>query len=199
MTQDELLDAAIDEAIAVCDAIYPQLVSLDEGWVTINGSPVFIGDGGEGEPLSKKEIAQLSHRGGSKYEQDIAEQAEIDLSKHLGMTKSPDNRPFDLTEPGIGIEVKCFISNSNSKITMKKPAVQRKIDAVKELKLKRTYTVVVDRRTYDEAGKITGVAGPEKYYVRDGYGGFRLNTMKEVTIPELKAYIAKRGTGRFSL
>ena len=35
--------------------------------------------------------------------------------------------------------------------------------------------------------------------VRDGYGSFRLNSMKQVTIPQLKAYIVKRSSGRFSL
>jgi hypothetical protein len=127
MTQDELLDAAIDEAIAVCDAIYPQLVSLDEGWVTINGSPVFIGDGGEGEPLSKKEIAQLLHRGGSTgfAGEDENMKESLRVTKHASLLQP-------MYRKGKKLVAKMFARQEEHVISGLKPSIQWLIDSLKE-------------------------------------------------------------------
>ena len=181
------------ELIEAADALSEMLeaLMLREEWVTIDGRHIDIGAGGEGVPLSKSDIAKLAHRGGSKHEQDIAEDSEKRLAEGLGMTRTKDNSPFDLQEGKIGIECKCFVSNTNDKVTMKREAMERKVAAIKAAKLKKTFTVVVDRRG--------DLADSPKYYIRDGYGSFRLGTMTEMSLPEMKAHIAKRGTGKFSL
>ena len=181
------------ELIEAADALSDVLedLILREDWVTINGQHIDIGAGGEGVPLSKSDLAKLAYRGGTKHEQDIAEDSEKRLAEGLGMARTKDNSPFDLQEGKIGIEIKTFVSNTNDKCTQKAEAMARKVEAIKASKLTKTFTVVADRRG--------DLAASPKYYVRDGFGSFRLGTMKEVTIPELKLYINKRGTGRFSL
>ncbi len=149
---------------------------VKEGWVTINGQHIDIGDGGNGVPLSRSQIAKLSHQGGKKADQVIAEKTEHELSAALGMKKSPDNDPFDLTTKTVGVEVKTLTTGKNDKVTMKGEAIARKDEAVKSLKLKRTYTVVVDKRP---AGVGTST-GQIRYFVREGYGSFRVGSMTEV-------------------
>lgn len=148
---------------------------VKEGWVTINGQHLDIGDGA-GVPLSKSDLAKLAYRGGTKAEQDVAEQTEHELSQALGMKKSPDNTPFDLTTKTVGVEVKTLTTGTNDKITMKGEAIARKDAGVKAMKLKRTYTVVVDKRP---AGVGTST-GQTRYFVREGYGSFRVGSMTEV-------------------
>jgi hypothetical protein len=148
---------------------------VKEGWVTINGQHIDIGDGA-GLPLSKSDLAKLAYRGGTKAEQDVAEQTEHELSQALGMKKSPDNTPFDLTTKTVGVEVKTLTTGTNDKITMKGEAIARKDAGVKAMKLKRTYTVVVDKRP---AGVGTST-GQTRYFVREGYGSFRVGSMTEV-------------------
>ena len=167
------LAALIDEAAEICDhATDIMAVAMAEGWVTIRGRHVDIGDGA-GELPTKAEIARMSHRGGNKAEQDIAERMEHHLSQALGMPKSPDNKPFDLQNKKVGIEVKTLVSNTNDKITMKADAVARKNAEVARAKLSRAYTVVVDAR----GEKL-------RYFVRAGYGSFRLKSMTEVADTE---------------
>jgi len=160
-------------------------IQLREGWVTINGAHVFIDDSGivtKGPKAfigqsHKSLLAKAAHKGGSKAEQDIAEQTEHELSKALGMTKSADNKPFDLFTKKVGVEVKTLTTGTNDKITMKAEAVARKDAGVKKMKLARTYTVVVDKRP---AGVGTST-GSTRYFVRAGYGSFRVGSMTEVS------------------
>lgn len=155
----------------------------------INGHPVLISDApGQGRPqgqqstISKQEIAKLAHAGGDKHHQDIAEEVENHLAAALGMPKSPDNRPFDLQTKTVGVEVKTLVSNTNDKITMSKEAVARKNAEVKASGLKKTFTVVVDRR-----------ASTPKYFIRAGFGSFRIGSMTEVPDTNgLQSFMRKR-------
>ena len=167
---------------------------LTEGWVTINGAHVFINPQGivSKGPAAfvgkshKSLIAGLSHRGGTKAEQHIAEETEVELALGLRMDKSPNNKPFDLTTKEVGVEVKTMTSGANDKITMKAEAVASKDASMKALKLKRAYTVVVDKRP-SGVGTSTGST---RYFVKEGYGSFRVGSMTEVKgISGLKGFI----------
>lgn len=138
------------------------------GWVTIHGRPVFIGDEGGGESLSKADLAKLSYRGGTKAEQDIADKTEIELSVELGIPRTANNKPFDLQNNRVGVEVKTMVSNTNDKITMNKEARERKTEEAASQGLK-AFTVVVDKR-----------GGKPRYFVREGFGSFRVHSMTEV-------------------
>lgn len=182
-TPDEVLESFEDAEIDL---------ALRENWVTIDGRHIDIGADNAGERLSKSEIAKSAYNGGGvKGHQDIAEASEHELSKGLGLAKSDDNRPFDLFQGKTGIEIKTFLTNGNDKITMSKDAIGRKVAFIKANKLTRTYTIVADKRG--------DLASSPKYYIRDGYGSFRLGTMTEMSMAGMKTYIAKRGTGKFSL
>jgi hypothetical protein len=180
----ESLDRLIDRIDADMD--------LREGWVTIDGTHVFINNAGEitkgpasmigkqhtdlHKTVSKSDKAKLAYRGGTKAEQDIAEETERELAAGLGMEKSPDNKPFDLFTKKVGAEVKTLTSGLNDKITMKAEAIANKDAGVKSLKLKSTYTIVVDKRP---AGIGTST-GETRYFVRAGYGSFRVGSMTQV-------------------
>lgn len=178
----ELIEAANELA---------SLLELREEWVTINGVHVDIGADGNvlagpkgwvGKPppggaksksgtISKSELAKQNYKGGDHHEQMIAEKMENHLAKELGMKKSPDNKPFDLFGSKYAVEVKTLVSNTNDKITMNRAAIERKDAFVKESGLK-PFTVVVDARTKTPS-----------YYVRSGYGSFRLGSMMKVSSP----------------
>lgn len=150
-------------------------VFINDTGVVTKGPAALMGkthDGGTSSVAtkSKSDIAKAAHAGGSKHEQQMAEQTELELSHALGMPKSADNKAFDLQSKTVGIEVKTVVSGKNSKITMSKDAVARKNAEVASAKLKRTYTVVVDKRN------------PEShvFYVRPGFGSFRLGSMTQV-------------------
>jgi hypothetical protein len=102
-------------------------------------------------------------------EQREADRTEIEMSKATGIPRTGDNLPFDLHGKGVGIEVKTLLSNSNDKITMHKDAIERKIRAAKENKLK-VFTVVVDKRG----------GGRPAYYLRKGVGSFRIGNMERI-------------------
>jgi phosphohistidine phosphatase len=184
----ELADAGLQlaEALQVDDESDVYLV---EGWVTINGSHVFINDLGivtKGPShfigLSHKAaIARSSYSGGDKRQQDIAEKMENHLASALGMKKSPDNKPFDLFGTKYAVEVKTLVSNTNGKITMNAAAIARKDAFIKESGLK-PFTVVVDAR---------GVK--PTYFVRAGYGSFRLGSMTAAASPSVIRSIMKGG------
>lgn len=195
MTPQDNLVAALDDLAGILAGL-----ALREGWVTIDGAHVFIGDDGvitkgpaaligkthtaksRVTPASKSDIAKLAHGGGSKHEQDLAEQTEHELSTGLGMPKSPDNKPFDLQTKTVGVEIKTLVSNTNDKITMSKSAMAHKNAEVAKSGLKKTFTVVADKRT-----------STTKYFIRAGYGSFRIGSMTEVADHAgLSAFMRKR-------
>ncbi len=183
--QKEELAEAAESLAALAESLLSETadIELAEEWVTINGQHIDIGVDGE---VSKSLLAKLNYRGGTKAEQDIAEQTEHELAVGLGMTKSADNKPFDLFTKTVGVECKALTSGGNDKITMKADAVARKDAGVKAMKLKRTYTVVVDKRP-----KGVGTStGETRYFVRAGYGSFRTGNMTEVAdLPALKRFM----------
>ena len=109
-----------------------------------------------------------------KEKQAEADRMEQHLSKALGIPRTSDNKPFDLTNGKVGVEVKCAIDQKNSKITMSKAALARKMEAVKQTGVKG-YTVLADKR-----------GGNTQYYVKQGFGSFRVGSMTQVTLPDLK-------------
>ena len=142
-------------------------VPLREGWVTIDGHPLFIG----GEDSTKAEIARKNYVPANGKEQRIADEAEKELAKGLGLDRTPDNSPFDLKTGKVAVEVKTLISNKNDKITMSKDARARKLTEAAGPPKLRTYTVVADKRT----------PGATKYYYSGGVGSFRLGSMQQAS------------------
>lgn len=182
MTPQDNLVAALNDLAGILAGL-----ALREGWVTIDGAHVFIGDDGvitkgpahligkapgaksRVTPMTKSEIASANTNTAKKGEQAIAEQTEHELSAGLGMPKMPDNKPFDLQTKTVGVEIKTLISNTNDKITMSKSALAKKAAEVKSAGLKKTFTVVADKRS-----------STTKYFIRAGVGSFRIGSMTEV-------------------
>lgn len=188
-------DAWIGEANAYLDMLAESAgVDLREGWVTIDGTHVFIGEDGTitkgpkalvgkhqselHKPMSKADKARLAHQGGKKEDQDIAEQTEKELAAGLGVEKSGNNRPFDLFTKKVAIEVKTKTIGKNNEISIKASAVANKAKYAAENKPSRTYLLIVDKRP---AG-IGSSTGQTRYFVRAGYGGGtnRMGSMTEV-------------------
>jgi len=115
----------------------------------------------------------------TKADHAKAELQEQRLARGLGLERTGDNQPFDLVGNKVAVELKTLISNTNDKITMRKDALQRKVEAAKSMKAKM-YTVVADAR-----------AGSTKYFVREGVGSFRLSSMTQTTLNELKLILKK--------
>ena len=161
----------------------------DEGdhWVTIRGQRVLIGSDGQPKGGNPKLLGQLRDRAllaKSTYKPvtvektAIADKSEADIAKALGIPRTGNNKPFDLQCKKFGIEVKTFIDQTNSKVTMHGESLQRKLEAIKTFGLKGAYTVVADKR-----------GGRTQYYVKQGLGSFRLNSLTPVTLSQLKAAI----------
>jgi hypothetical protein len=112
-------------------------------------------------------------------EQKIADEQERIVARALGMPRTPDNSEFDLMTPAIGVELKTMIKQANDKITMSKAALARKMEHIRAAGPGfRAFTVVADRR-----------GGSTRYFVREGVGSFRLGTMEQVTLPQLRALV----------
>lgn len=108
-------------------------------------------------------------------EQRTADRTEQKLSDALGVPRTADNSAFDLRNDDVGIEVKTLLSNTNSKITMNKAALGRKLGEARAEGLK-TFTVVADMRGRTNA----------QYYVTNRLGSLRLGGMTKVTLTELR-------------
>ena len=159
--------------------------SHEGSWVTIAGQHILIG--ADGKPLAgnpkvfgRKVSAKVERARGSAvltgaHEQRIADKAEEKLSKALGIPRTANNSAFDLHNDDVGVEVKAMVTGANSKITMNKTAIGRKLAEAQAEGLK-VFTVVADMRGRSSA----------KYYVREGVGSFRLGSMKPVGLSELK-------------
>ena len=136
-------------------------------------------------PLSAKaQLAQRAYVSANYQEQKIADEQERILSSALGLARTPDNSTFDLlpADEHVAVEVKTMIKQKNDKITMAGDALARKIDFISE-RMKtnpafRAYTVVADKR-----------GGPTRYYIRQGVGSFRLNTMRQASINQMNEII----------
>jgi hypothetical protein len=144
------------------------------------------GEGGfEFKPSEKMKRAMESAVRTGQKEQAIADRSEAVLSEALGIPRTANNSAFDLRNDDTGIEVKTLVSTAhegnNVKITMSKAALGRKLAEQRAEGLKG-YTVVVDRR----AGGMTGRA---TYYVKEGFGSFRLTSMTKVSLSQLREIV----------
>jgi HK97 family phage portal protein len=147
-----------------------------DGWVTINGTPVFIGTS-EGNLSAKQKAAIASRKPCGKDKQDIAEKSEAKVSKALGLPRTKDNSAFDLRNDDVGVEIKTMVDGKSDKITMSKAALSRKLGEAQAEGLK-TFTVVADAR-----------GGATKYYVSNKLGSIRLGSMVRATLPEIKEMV----------
>ena len=129
--------------------------------------------------LSRSERARLSYKPSTQAKQAIADKSETELSKKLGMDRTPDNSPFDLIMPGVGVEVKTLIDNKNDKITMHPESRRRKEEAARKEK-RKMFTVVIDKRAPKPA-----------YYFAEGVGAFRIRSMQKAKdVNHLKEMLA---------
>lgn len=136
--------------------------------------------------------ASMTHKFGVR-EQAISDQTEIELSKALDIPRTEDtpgvtNAPFDLQNDKLGVEVKTLHFNTNDKLTVKPDARARKDAEVARTGIK-PYTVVADKRQ--------SLDHPD-YYMREGYGSFRIGNMQRVpSLVQLKALL-KGESGYFN-
>ncbi len=101
------------------------------------------------------------------------------------MPRTGDNRAFDLQSRKYGVEIKSIVSGANEKVTMNAKARTLKAEAERDHGIKG-YTLVVDKRP---AG-IGSSTGTTRYFVKQGYGSFRLGAMTQVKSPAAaKAFI----------
>ena len=159
-------------------------------WVTINGRHIPLNADGTldmshlAKPSERVQRAMKSAVRTGQHEQAIADRSESVLSKAIGLPRTRDNSAFDLRNDEIGIEVKTLVNGKNEKITMSKAALGRKL-AEQRADGIRGYTVVVDRRS-------GGMEGAAKYFFREGFGSFRLNSMTPTTLAGLKTLVAMK-------
>lgn len=127
------------------------------------------GPGSGRRPYGKKEKdverqkrALATYVPSNKASQIKAELNEKRLAQVVGGQHLGDHQPFDvvIAKLRIGFEVKTKNEGKKNTITMHPSSLQRKLDAVKSMKLKKVFTVVFD----DRVGKI--------YYAK-GVGSFK--------------------------
>ncbi len=141
-----------------------------------------IGEFGEGESARVTRAVASQVRTGQK-EQAIADKSEKVLSDAIGVPRTGNNSAFDLRNDDVGIEVKTLINGKNEKITMSKAALGRKLAEQRADGIKG-FTVVVDRR----AG---GLSGKGTYYVKEGFGSFRVSSMTKISLGDLKELVTR--------
>ena len=136
----------------------------------------------EFKPSERVQRAMAGYVATNAREQRMADQTEIEMAKAIGIPRTGDNLPFDLHGKGFGIEIKTVISGTHDKITMNKAAIERKLAAAKENKLK-VFTVVVDKRGVVEGHRPV-------YYVKPGVGSFRIGSMEKMgSLTELRTRV----------
>ncbi len=180
-----------------------EAVDLEEGWVTMDGAHVFIGEDGVitkgpaglvGQAhhgpvvaMSKSEIAKATYSGGLKVHQDLGDKTAREVSKALGIPETSDNKAFDVENKKYGIEVKTLVTQKNEKITMNKYAQSLKAARQKEAKLK-AFTVVIDKRPKG----LGSSTGETRIFVKQGFGSFRVGSMTEVkSMGAIKGFMRK--------
>jgi hypothetical protein len=130
-------------------------------------------------PSEKVLRAQSAYVSANYAEQKIADEQERIVASALGLPRTPDNQEFDMKTPHLGVELKTMVKQTNDKITMSKTALAKKVDSIQAAGPGfRAFTVVADKR-----------GGSTRYYYREGVGSFRLGTMHQVSLPQLKSII----------
>lgn len=182
----------LDLAEAVGDDGEFDNLDLREGWVTMDGAHVFIGDGGvitkgpahlmgktpksgATAKMSKADIAKHTYSGGLKEHQILGDKTASEIGEAIGVPLTSNNKAFDLESKKYGIEVKTLITQNNDKVTMNSYARQLKQERQDSAGLK-SFTVVVDKRP---AG-LGSSTGTTRYFVKSGFGSFRVGSMTEV-------------------
>lgn len=128
----------------------------------------------------KVKKATASHKPATAAVQQQALKNEMKLSKALRKAKQlKDNEPFDVIvgdpdDPLHLIEVKTIVRGKNNKITMHPSSLARKMEEWKKFPKAKVHTVVFD----DRVGKM---------YYREELGSFRLSSMQEISMKDLKA------------
>jgi hypothetical protein len=146
----------------------------------------------EKQPKNPKVARAIkSHKPATKEKQQWAERNETVILGLLGgnsMTTG-DNKPTDVNmnvgEKLHGVEVKTFLDNKNSKVTMHKDSRERKLAWAKKNRAK-LHTIVVDDRDRFKAktGKGSGNYSGHRLYYREGVGSFTLDSMIKVESPK---------------
>jgi phage gp29-like protein len=137
----------------------------------------FAEEGG-GKSESRSERAARTYKPVSMEKRRIARESEKKVAEALGMERTPDNSPYDMLAPHVGVEVKTLTDQKNGKLTMHPEALAKKQEQAKAEHL-RAYTVAVDKR-----------GGGESYYAAKGVGSFRLGTMIPMgSMAELRGFI----------
>jgi len=167
MTPTELIDKG-----GVGSGIVGHTTPHPEG----EGRPPGIGTA----PTSDKVLrAQEAYVSANFEEQKVADEQERIVSAALGLPRTPDNREFDMLTSHVGVELKTMIKQKNDKVTMSKSALAKKTASIEAAGPGfRAYTVVADKR-----------GGGTRYYVRAGVGSFRLGTMQQVNLQQLRSIV----------
>lgn len=131
--------------------------------------------GGSTVDARRSARAKSAYKPSTAAKQREAEGEQARIATQLKMNNTPDNEPFDLLGKGVGIEVKTLLDNNNDKITVHPESRKRKEAFAKQMRLKKTYTVVIDKR-----------GGKRDYYIKEGVGAFRLKNMTKVSLPQMK-------------
>ena len=128
--------------------------------------------------MRRAERAMKNHKPATRAVQQVALRNEKRLAKWVKGTHIPDNEPFDMLvgtvdKPKHLVEVKTIVRGKNDKITMHPSSLRRKLDYATKHPQAKVHTVVFDERT-------------KKVYYREGVGSFRLSSMQQVKVKDLK-------------
>lgn len=130
-------------------------------------------------PLTRRARARLAANPARKDWQDRGEANEQLVADMIRGLALDDNEPMDVTASIAGrlhgIEVKTFVDNKASKVTMSTDALRRK-RAWRRRHTATIHTVVIDDRDLVRVDLFSG----HKVYYRRGVGSFRLDSMTPV-------------------
>jgi len=146
-----------------------------------SGRPGEVGGSDLSGMSDRARNALISYKPTRRAEQKIAAQSERIVAKAIGGTDLDDNEPMDIvvdTPNGVhGVEVKTLLRNKNDKLTMTDGSLERKAQWLRKNHA-TGHTVVVDKRQ-----------SPTTYYHREGFGSFRVHTMDQATLSQLRKLI----------
>ena len=144
----------------------------------------------------KAKLAKANHKViGAEIQRYAEEHNEPEFAKEVGGLSFKDNEPVDVVmgEGGVvkhGIELKTMVDNGNSKITMKRSAMDRKADWEKANKATFHTVVIDDQNVFNANGPGKHDKSKRKIFYRRGYGSFRVPTMHQVkSLEELKTLL----------
>jgi len=132
------------------------------------------GEGGGAGESSRVERARRTHKTSTVEKQRRGEAEQAKLAKAIGGRDEGDNLPFDVRKGKHAIEVKTVMDNNNDKITVHPSSRRRKEEVAKKQGL-TVHTVAIDVRE-----------GKRSYYHKEGVGAFRLRSMDQVSLKQLK-------------